>query len=48
MSKNVNGKYGQKLLDHAKTSATDSIKTESKRAIQKTSEATGYLIGKNC
>ena len=25
ISKNLSGKYGQKLLDHAKQSATDSI-----------------------
>ena len=43
-SKNVSGKYGQKRLDHGKQSATDAIKT-SKGAIQKTAEATGYLIG---
>ena len=43
-SKNVSGKYGQKRLDHSKQSATDAIKT-SKGAIQKTAEATGYLIG---
>ena len=33
------------LLDHAKTSATDVLKTSSKRVIQKTVEATGDLIG---
>ena len=31
--KNLSGKYGQKLLDHAKQFATDSVKTVSKRAI---------------
>ena len=49
MSKNVykilSGKYSQKLLDHAKQSATDAIKTASKRVIQKTAEATSDLIG---
>ena len=35
----------QKLLYHAKQSATDAFKTASKRAIQKTAEATGCLIG---
>ena len=52
ISKNVSGKYSpgmlamcQKLLDHAKKPATDSLKTSSKRFIQKTAEATGYLIG---
>ena len=36
--------YGQKLLDSAKESTTDGI-TTSKRAIQKTAEATVDLIG---
>ena len=35
MGKNLSDKYGQKLLDSAKKSATDAIKTASKRAIQK-------------
>ena len=42
--KNLSKKYGQKLLDSAKKSTTDAIKTASKRAIQKTAEATGDLI----
>ena len=37
--------YGQKLFDSAKKSAVDAVKTTSKRAIQKTAEATGDLIG---
>ena len=41
----VSGKYSQKLLDHAKQSATDALKTTSKRAIQATAEAIGDLIG---
>ena len=45
MGKNFSNKYGQKLLDSAKKSTTDAIKTTSKRAIQKTAEATGDLIG---
>ena len=45
MGKSLSIKYGQKLLDSAKTSTTDAIKTDSKRAIQKTAEATGDLIG---
>ena len=45
MGKGLSNKYGQKLLDSAKKSATDAIKTASKRAIQKTAEATGDLIG---
>ena len=44
MGKNLSNKYGQKLLDSAKKSTTDAIKTASKRAIQKTAEATGDLI----
>ena len=35
----------QKLLDHAKKSAIDALKTSSKRVIRKTAEATGDLIG---
>ena len=31
VSKNLNGKYTQKLLDHAKQSTTDSLKTASKK-----------------
>ena len=31
----LSGKYSQKLLHHAKQSATDQLKTASKRAIQK-------------
>ena len=45
MGKNLSSKYGQKLLDGAKKYTTDAIKTASKRAIQKTTEATGDLIG---
>ena len=45
MGKSLSNKYGQKLLDSAKTSTTDAIKTASKRTIQKTAEATGDLIG---
>ena len=45
MGKRLSNKYGQKLLDSAKKSTTDAIKAASKRAIQKTAEATGGLIG---
>ena len=45
MGKNFSNKYGQNLLDSAKKSTTEAIKTTSKRAIQKTAEATGDLIG---
>ena len=44
MGKNLSNKYGQKLFDSAKKSTTDAIKTALKRAIQKTTEATGDLI----
>ena len=33
ISKNLSGKYGQKLLNHAKQSATYALKTTSKRFI---------------
>ena len=53
INKNFNGKYSagmltmrQKLIDYAKQSATVAFKTTSIRAIQKTAEATGDLIGK--
>ena len=39
------GKCSQKLLDHDKKSATDLLKTSSKRVIQKTPEPTGDFIG---
>ena len=35
----------KKLVDTAKKSATDAIKTASKRVVQKTAEATGDLVG---
>ena len=44
-TKNLSNKYGQKLLDSAKNSTADAIKTASKRAIQKLAGATGDLIG---
>ena len=47
MGKSLRNKYGQKLLDSAKKSTTDAIKTASKRAIQNAAEATGDLIGNN-
>ena len=43
--KNVSSKYDQKVLDRAKKSTADAIKIVSKKAIQKTAEATGDLIG---
>ena len=44
-NKTLSRKYSQKRLDHTKQSATDALKAASKRAIQKTAEATGDLIG---
>ena len=45
VAKNMSNKYSQNLVDTAKRkSATDAIKTASKRAIQKTAEATGNKI----
>ena len=45
IDKNLSNKNGQNLLDSAKKSTTDDIKTASETAIQKTAEATGDLIG---
>ena len=45
MGKNLNNKYGQKLLDSTNKSTSDAIKTTAKRAIQETVEVTGRLIG---
>ena len=39
------GKYGKKLIDTATKTGIDAAKTASKRVVQKTAEATGYLIG---
>ena len=44
-AKNMNNRHSQKIFDTAKSSTTDAMKTASKRAIQKTAEATGDLIG---
>ena len=35
LSKNLSCKYSQKLLDHAKQSATDALKTASKKRFEK-------------
>ena len=45
VAKNLNNKYGQKLVITAKKSATDALKIVVKRAIQKTAEASGDLVG---
>ena len=44
-ARSTSNKFGKKLVDTAKKSATDAIKTASKRAIQKTTEATSDLVG---
>ena len=44
-ARSMSNNYGKKLFDTAKKSTTDPTKTTSKRAIQKTDEATGDLIG---
>ena len=38
ISKNLHSKYDQKVLDHAKQSATDAFKTASKRVFKKTQQ----------
>ena len=45
ISKHLSSKYSQELIDNAKKSATEAIKTTSKRAIQKTAETTSCFIG---
>ena len=45
MGKNFSNKYSQKLLDTAKKSTTDAIKTASKRPIEKTAEAVCDFTG---
>ena len=44
ISKNLSGNEILSVLDHTKQSAADAFKIASKRAIQKTAEATGDLI----
>ena len=45
VAKNLNSQYGQKLAGSAIKSATDALKIAGKRAIQKTAEASGDLVG---
>ena len=45
IDKNLKNKYGQKLVDTAKKSATNALKIAGKRAIKKTAEASGDLVG---
>ena len=44
IGRNLSNKYGQKLVDTAKKSATDPLKIAGKRVIQKTAEARGDLV----
>ena len=44
-ARSMSNKYEKKLVDTVNKSATDAIKIASKRAIQKTAEATGDLVG---
>ena len=46
ISKDLIAKLSQTFIDHAKECATDALKTTSKRAIQKTAEATADLVAK--
>ena len=45
IGESLSNKYSQKIIDTAKKSAPDVIKIASQWAIQKTAEATGYLVG---
>ena len=47
IGKNLSNKSGPNIFYTAKKSTADAIKTASKKAIQKTAEATGDLIGNN-
>ena len=42
-SRSMSNKYGKKLVDRAKKSATDAVKTASKRAIQKNCRSNRWL-----
>ena len=42
-ARNLNNKYGQKLVDSVEKSETDAFKIASKRAVQKTTEATNKI-----
>ena len=43
-ARSMSNRYGKKLVDTAKKSPTNAIKTASKRAIQKTAQSTGDLL----
>ena len=44
-ARNFGDKYDKKLMNIATKTGIDAVKTSSKRVVQKTSEATGDLIG---
>ena len=44
-AKKLGNKYGEKLMDTAAKTGIDAEKTTSKRIFQKTTDATGDLIG---
>ena len=44
LAENLSNKHSQKPIDTTKKSTTDALNTASRRAIQKTTEATGDLI----
>ena len=45
VAKNLNYKFGQKLIDTAKKSATDTLKIAGKRPTQKTAAGSWDLLG---
>ena len=45
IGRNLSNKYGPKLVDSGKKSATDAFKIATKRAIQKAAEASGDPVG---
>lgn len=47
MGRNLNSKYGQKLVDNTTNSATEVLKNPSNRAIQQATEVTSDLFGHN-
>ena len=44
ISKNLSGKYSQKILDHARQSATDTLQTVSKSAIQRRAKPVNNIL----
>ena len=45
VAKNLTNKYGRKLVDTAKKSATNALKIAAKEQFKKTAEASGDLVG---